>query len=112
MVVKKAGNQIFGVSLTKAERKALDIELNRQIAAADRRYTNDLDAAILYTLHHSFGFGPARLRKFYDAVHTEREQMIKHYEMPDDYTWLCISKLKEIGVDVEAWNAAKRSMVE
>lgn len=38
--------------------------------------------------------------------------MIKRYEMPDDYTRLCMSKLKEIGVDVEAWNAAKRAMAE
>lgn len=36
--------------------------------------------------------------------------IIQHYEMPDDYTWLCKEQLKKIGVDVEAWNRERGSI--
>lgn len=39
MYVKKAGGKIFGATFTKAEKKAMDMEINRQIIEADRRYT-------------------------------------------------------------------------
>lgn len=39
-------------------------------------------------------------------------KLIKHYEMPDDYVWLCKEKLKEIGVDVEAWNKERGSLYD
>ena len=42
MRIKKAGGKVFGAVLTAAERKAMDIEINRQIVEADRRYANDM----------------------------------------------------------------------
>ena len=47
MRVKKAGGRVFGAELTAAERQALNIEINRQIVEADKRYTDDLDATVL-----------------------------------------------------------------
>lgn len=44
MRVKKAGGKVFGAVLTAAERKAMDMEINRQIVEADRRYADDIDA--------------------------------------------------------------------
>lgn len=38
MRVKKAGGKVFGAVLSAAEKKAMDIEINRQIVEADRRY--------------------------------------------------------------------------
>lgn len=38
MRIKKAGGKVFGAVLTAAERKAMDMEINRQIVEADRRY--------------------------------------------------------------------------
>ena len=102
MRIKKAGGKVFGAVLTAAERKAMDMEINRQIVEADRRYADDIDAMVLYTLHVHLGFGKKRLRKFYDAF------SIQYYQMPDDYTWLCKEMLKRIGVDVEAWNRERR----
>ena len=67
MRIKKAGGKVFGAVLTAAERKAMDMEINRQIVEADRRYADDIDAMVLYTLHVHLGFGKKRLRKFYDA---------------------------------------------
>ncbi len=110
MYVKKAGGKIFGATFTKAEKKAMDMEINRQIIEADRRYTDDIDAMVLYTLAVHLSFGPKRLRRFYEAFAAEHDRLIQHYEMPDDYTWLCKEQLKKIGVDVEAWNRERGSI--
>lgn len=50
MRIKKAGGKIFGAVLSAAEKKAMDMEINRQIVEADRRYADDIDAMVLYTL--------------------------------------------------------------
>lgn len=106
--IKKAGGKVFGAVLTAAEKKAMDMEINRQIVEADRRYADDIDAMVLYTLHVHLGFGKKRLRKFYDAFSAEHDRLIQYYQMPDDYTWLCKEMLKRIGVDVEAWNKERK----
>lgn len=108
MRVKKAGGKVFGAVLTATERKAMEMEINRQIAEADRRYADDIDAMVLYTLHVHLGFGKKRLRKFHDAFFAEHDRLIQYYQMPDDYTWLCKEMLKRIGVDIEAWNRERR----
>lgn len=64
MIVKKAGGKVYGATFTAAERKAMNMEINRQIIEADKRYTDDIDAMILYTLAVHLGFGPKRLRRF------------------------------------------------
>ena len=58
MFFKKAGGSIFGVSLNKAEQKALDQEIKRQIVEHDHRFDIDKESMILWTLHTEFGFGP------------------------------------------------------
>lgn len=110
MLVKKSGGKVFGAVLTAAEKRAMDMEINRQIVEADRRYTDDIDAMVLYTLRVHLGFGVKRLRRFYEAFSAEHDRLVQHYEMPDDYVWLCKEKLKEIGVDVEAWNRERRDI--
>lgn len=77
MRVKKAGGKVFGAVLSAAEKKAMDIEINRQIVEADRRYADDIDAMVLYTLHVLLGFGKKRLRKFYDAFSAEHDRLIQ-----------------------------------
>lgn len=108
MRVKKAGGKVFGAAMTAAEKKAMELEINRQIIEADRKYVNDIDAMVLYTLHVHLGFGAKRLRRFYEAFSAEHDRLIQYYQMPDDYTWLCREMLKRIGVDVEAWNRERR----
>ena len=111
-VCDRGVSQVFGAVLTAAEKKAMDMEINRQIVEADRRYADDIDAMVLYTLHVHLGFGKKRLRKFYDAFSAEHDRLIQYYQMPDDYTWLCKEMLKRIGVDVEAWNRERRESNE
>lgn len=50
MRVKQYKGKVFGADLTAKERLAMNIEINRQIVEADRKYTNDIDAMVLYTL--------------------------------------------------------------
>jgi hypothetical protein len=88
---------------SKNERKAMQEEITRQILAAEEKFASDIDAMVLYTLHERFGFGPKRLHDFWIAFQEEHEKLVKHYEMPDSFAWLCDRKLKEIGVDIEAW---------
>lgn len=93
----------YGAQLTCKEKQALDKEIRRQILEMDKKYSQDLDAMVLYTLYARFGFGKKRLRQFYEAMYEEHKKLIEHYEMPQDSTWLCSHQLKQIGVDVEAW---------
>jgi hypothetical protein len=104
MRVKQFKGKVYGADLTAKERKAMELEINRQIAEADRQHTNDFDAMVLYVLHTHLGFGKKRLRRFYYAFSAEHDKLIEHYEMPDGGAWLADMKLKEIGVDVAAWN--------
>lgn len=90
MRVKKAGGRIFGGTMSAAEKKAMDLEIQRQLAEYDRKHLIEIDAMILWVLHERFGFGPKRLRQY---------QM----DTGDD-VWLCTQMLKRIGVDVEQWH--------
>ena len=66
MVVKKAGGKIYGAVLTSAEKKAMNMEIERQLAEYTRKHEVELNAMILYVLHEQLGFGEQRLRKFFD----------------------------------------------
>ena len=106
---QKAGGKVYGAHLTAAEKKAMDIEIRRQLAEYDLKHANELDAMILWHLHEEFGFGPKRLKQFYDTFAVRLDELIKHYEMIDsDMVWLCTYKLKQYGIDIEEWNKQRR----
>lgn len=105
MQIKKSGGKVFGASFTAAEKKAMDIEINRQIVEHDRQFEIDSDATVLWTLHVCFDFGKDRLRRFWEMYFKERENLRKTYLMEaDDLDWLYRHKLKDIGVDIEEWH--------
>lgn len=108
MQIKKAGGKIFGASLTAAEQKAMNMEIQRQLVEYDRKNELELDAIILWELHTQLGLGPKRLKKFFDGFSDALNALVNRYEMDisDDF-WLCTHKLKEIGVDVEDWYRQK-----
>lgn len=92
--------------LTKAAmqgvgKAAAEAEIKRQILEMDKQYTIDMDVMVLWSLHTFAGFGPKRLKAFYKHMFAEHLYMRNRYEMNDTYPER--SKLKEIGVDVEAW---------
>ena len=96
MKVKKAGKRVFGAVMSAAEKKAMDMEIQRQLA--------EIDALVLWELREQLGFGNKRLKKFYDNFSRGIEALIRRYEMEQgDDVWLCTYKLKEIGCDLEKW---------
>lgn len=90
--------------MSTAQKKAMNDEINRQILERDNLYSMDFDSTVLYVLHRTFGFGKKRLRRFWEAFIANHDELRKYYQMDsEDNAWLCRRKLKEIGVDVEAW---------
>lgn len=108
MQIRKMGKKIFGASLTSAEQKAMNMEIQKQIAEYDRKNIMEIDAMILWCLHVQFGFGPKRLKRFFDNFVPNIDELAKRYEMDDsDKIWLCTQKLKDYGIDVESWHGEK-----
>ena len=108
MNIKKSGGKIFGAQLTSAEKKALDMEIKRQIAEYDKKHKLELQALILWELHEQLGFGVKRLKDFYNKFDISIDEMIERYNLEDDdRLWLCTYKLKEIGLDIEKLNEGR-----
>jgi hypothetical protein len=105
MRVKKFNGKPYGVELTTQERKALNLEINRQIAKRDEQYAEDIDALILYVLMARYGWKKKRLRKFWNAFVEEHKALREFYQMNEDgdAEWLSHRMLKDIGVDIHQW---------
>lgn len=105
MRVKKVGGRILGGAMSAAEKKAMDLEIQRQLAEYDRKHLIEIDAMILWVLHERFGFGPKRLRQYYDNFRACTNELVERYQMDaGDDVWLCTQMLRRIGVDVEQWH--------
>ena len=91
--------------MTSKERKAMLNEINRQIAARDEQYAEDVDAMVLYALMVHKGWKKRRLCNFWNDFMLIHDELRDHYKMCDkgDHVWLVHQKLKEIGVDVHQW---------
>lgn len=83
----------------------MNMEIQRRFSEFDKKNTREIDAMVLWVLHEVFGFGPTRLRRFYQAFGGQIEDLAERYQMTDngDRVWLCTHKLKEYGVDLEEW---------
>lgn len=55
MQIKKAGGRVYGAILTNADKKALNIEIRRQLAEMDKKNVEEVDATVLYVLMTEFG---------------------------------------------------------
>ena len=94
---------VTGAEMVKAALKgpgkaAMNREINAQLLEAD---TLDVDSMMLSTLHHEYGWGPKRCKDFYVRMFRHHMEMRKFYEIDDLYPERY--KLKEAGIDVEAW---------
>lgn len=109
MRVKKTLGKVYCMEMTAAEKKAMNIEIQRQFAEFEEKHINELNALILWHLHEEFGFGSKRLKKFYDTFETKLNDLLKRYEMNDsDAVWLCTYKLKQYGIDIDEWNKQRK----
>lgn len=97
--------KVYGAELTAAEKKAMKIEINRQLVERDKQYAEDIDAMILYTLMAHYGWKKKRLKRFWKAFVEEHKALREYYQMDSlgENEWLAHLKLKEIGVDVHQW---------
>lgn len=104
MIPKKSGGKVFGAHLTANERKAMRMEIKRELIQLGAKYTIDLQTVFLYWLHAKKGYGKKRLRQAWEDLSTLQKELMDHYQMDvPDMVWVCNRKLKEIGVDLEAW---------
>ena len=97
-------------SLNEFAQTAFDDEVNRQLEERSKEWYADLDALILYVLHEEFGFGRDRLMRFFYSLIDTNEALIDHYRLKDT-EFVCKTKLREIGVDIDRWNADIRQGV-
>lgn len=110
MYVLKNKGTIYGAKLTTAEKKAMDIEIRKQLAEDLIKHEDEIDAIILYTLGKEFGWGATRMRRLWEAMHKGYKDLCDRYEMnpTEEAPWLVQYKLKEEkGVDIVAWNLEK-----
>lgn len=95
---------------SKAEKKAMMAEINRQTIIADQKHHLDLDALILWALHvhPNTRFGKKRLRRFYDDFERIYQDLIDYYKSgKGEAAWVAHQELKKIGVDVKKWSEEK-----
>lgn len=105
MQVKKSNGKIFGANLSAAEKKALDMEISRQLAEYSQKYEEEIEAMVLLMLRAEFGFGEERLKRAHKALSEGIDDLVKRYQMEDgDAAWLCTYKLKEQGFDISKWD--------
>ena len=105
MIPKSYKGKVFGAELTAAERKAMNIEITRQIIERDKKYQADIDALILYVLMSHYGWKKTRLKRFWKAFVAEHKKLREFFEMDQqgDSEWLAHRMLREIGVDIHQW---------
>ena len=105
MQVRKHNGKIVGMGMTSAERKAMQIELRKELAEIDRKYAADIDALMLYVLASRYGWRKKRLLEIWHAFAEEHKNLCEYYQMDGsgDSEWLAHRELAKIGVDVLKW---------
>ena len=103
MNFKRSGGKIFGVTFTPKEQKAIDAEVAKMVIEKYIEMADDVDYMILKILHDHFGFGPVRLRKFYEVFQKENNALKSHYEMEDAGVYIARKEMNALGCNVEEW---------
>jgi hypothetical protein len=108
MLVLKSGKNIFGAKLTAAEKKALDMEARRSLAEYTRKHELEIESTVLWQIKQLTDWDEGLLKAFYQDFDITLDKLIEYYEMgSEDAEWLCMRKLKDEGIDLEAWRREK-----
>ena len=91
---------------SESQKSAMKLEIQRQLMESTDKYLSEIDAMILWTLHSRYGFGPRRLKQFYDAVQSEHKKLKEFYQTNPD-GWLYTHLLKNVGIDIEKFKEDK-----
>lgn len=91
-----------------AVKKAINDEVNRQIAEGVEKLSQNLEALVLWQLHEQLGFGKKRLLRFHKKFAPALAELQNFYQMQsqEETDFLVKYKLKEIGVDIEKLDSA------
>ena len=104
MQVIKVLGKVYGAKLTNAEQEALKIEIRKQLAEMTRKHEIEIDSLVLWVLMNKSDFDEEQLHEYYTGFGPAIKALIERYELEDtDDVWLCTKKLKDKGIDVEAW---------
>lgn len=107
MQIKKSGKHIYGAELTAAEKKAMNMEIARQLAEYTRKYQVEIECIFLRELRQ-YGFGEKRLRRAFDDFGNDLDELIARYELgEEDKLWLATQQMKAEGFDIEQWHREK-----
>ena len=90
--------------MTCAERKAMQREIDKQLAQNVKKLEIDLKTLVLYRLHAKEGWGKVRLLRFYEDFNEDIKALERFYgtEKPEDSNFLFRKLLlDETGIDVE-----------
>lgn len=94
-------SQMAQQALKGPGQEAMSREINKQLLEADRRFALDTDSMVLWSIRQFAGWGPKKMKEFYLFMFKEHLRMREFYEMNSTYPERY--KLKEKGIDVEAW---------
>lgn len=106
MIVKKSAGRVIGAHLTNAEKKAMEIEIQKELAEWTKQHEKELIALVLRQVRRTFGAGKKKLKEFFDDFDPDINALVARYEMGEmsgDDAWLCTRELKEAGIDIDKW---------
>lgn len=107
---KKNRQRPPGSRMTSSERRALNREIERQLAEYDRKHEDEITAIVLWSVYQHFDLSIDDLKVFYDSFNSKLQGLIERYEMDrEDEVWLCTHKLNDIGVDLTKWKGGEES---
>lgn len=89
---------------TSKERKAMQAEIDRQIAQNVKNLSSNLQALVLWSLHEQLGFGKKRLLEFQKNFLPLIKELQNFYEATSakETEFICKYKLKNgCGIDVD-----------
>lgn len=93
------------VPLSHEQKKEIRSELKKQVIEFEDKYSKEVDAITLWTLHIFAGWGKDKLHKFWDEVFDEHQRLKERYELDDE--WIYQEKLRRMGVDIDEWYKEK-----
>lgn len=106
MIVKKSAGRVIGAHLTNAEKKAMDIEIQKELAEWTRKHEKEIIAMVLRQVRRTFGSGKKKLKEFFDDFDPDIQALVDKYElgeMSSDEAWICTRELREEGIDIDKW---------
>lgn len=106
MIVKKTAGRVIGAHLTNAEKKAMDIEIQKDLAEWTKKHEKEIIAMVLRQVRRIFDADEETLKEFFTSFDQDIQYLVDRYEigtMSEDEAWLCTRELRLEGIDIDKW---------